>query len=153
MPASGGSSPPRDRTRVSDVSSTGRQGLYQGAPQTPAFQGRRLGRGAPRGALGKAIRQADSPSGVEASTGRVVEAAHHGVQDEGHKLKRKGERAEVKGGGGGAGVWRGEGAEGRGGGGGSGGAERRGRGQSPRGGLLAHRPPGDTSWRTGQVDP
>ena len=56
MPASGGSSPPRDVTRVSDISSIGRQDLYHGAPQTPAFQGGRLGRGAPRGALGMAIR-------------------------------------------------------------------------------------------------
>ena len=69
MPASGGSSPPRDRTRVSDISSTGRQGLHHGAPQAPAFQGGRLRRGAPRGALGKAIRPADSHRGVEASAG------------------------------------------------------------------------------------
>ena len=86
--------------------------------------------------LGWPSAPADSPSGVEASAGRVEEAPHQGVQDEGHKLKRKGERAEVKGGGGGAGVRRG------------------GEGDRAHGAVSPPiRPPGDTSWRTRQADP
>ena len=63
--------------------------------------GREAGEGCAKGSPREDRPPADSHRGVEAPAGRVVEAAHRGVQDEGQKLQRR-EGRGVGGRGGGA---------------------------------------------------
>ena len=60
--------------------------------------GREAGEGCAKGSPREDRPPADSHRGVEAPAGRVVEAAHHGVQDEGQKLQRREGRGEGGGG-------------------------------------------------------
>ena len=56
--------------------------------------GREAGEGCAKGSPREDRPPADSHRGVEAPAGRVVEAAHRGVQDEGQKLQRREGRGE-----------------------------------------------------------